>query len=148
VVCALCLPLTLRVWLRGLAGAIPTQIGQLLALKSDLILETNHLSGEYVKRQWCGCPAIFTLPCVCLASGVEGSIPTEIGQLTALTTELSLSTNSLTGEHVGGRQWCWPLSCLTHAACLTSGSRDDPDGVRPAHRAHIWRVRSYEHSDR
>ena len=92
--------LTLTHWSVCFAGRIPTELGQLTAL-TDLDLSRNQLTGgcDYGKK-------LASLQLVNesttrsvthLSAWFSGRIPTELGQLTALT-KLELHNNPLAGE--------------------------------------------------
>ena len=79
------------------AGRIPTELGQLAAL-TQLHLQNNELTGECnqtcLQLVW---HKRVDHSITHLSACFTGRIPTELGQLTALT-ELFLHTNELTGE--------------------------------------------------
>jgi len=81
----------------GALGCIPTEIGQLTALV-NLQLEVNWLTGSHIIHACLTCVA-YRVMCVWVRTSAccsTGRIPTEIGQLTALT-RLSLQWSKLTG---------------------------------------------------
>ena len=79
-----------------LAGAIPTDIGQLAQLK-DLLLYLNQLIGACTGNSF-GYNGIRVYQKLKRASCCTGNIPTELGRCMAMTT-LALNGNQLTGEH-------------------------------------------------